>query len=245
MPKPKSSLSPSVKVHRRERGFTQLDNALLRDKRLSFKARGIAGYGLSHSEEWELRMEDLIKASPQGVEAIRSGLKELATYHYAALIEQRNELGHIVGRQWHLFEVPDLNPIYRKKLREAAQMALFTPDQLATPEHPAQPPISLEQLLELFGEARSTQKLDAIWMQTLSKEGALEEIARHAPIYVKYNPDPAKRSLLRNYLKDETYLERLIDRRPNGKPSGSAGPNTGKKAHIPAVDVNPEKRVID
>lgn len=60
------------------REFTQIDNAVLQNERLSWKARGILGYLLSKPEGWEVRISDLLAASRKdGKDSLRNGLKEL------------------------------------------------------------------------------------------------------------------------------------------------------------------------
>jgi len=82
-----------------------IDNAVLNDKRLSFKARGVLGYLLSKPENWEIRMNDLVAASPDGIHAAQGALKELQTIGYASLIPYK-ENGKLVGRRWILHETP-------------------------------------------------------------------------------------------------------------------------------------------
>jgi hypothetical protein len=54
----------------------------LNDEKLSFKAKGILAYLLSKPDNWQVRVGDLIKHSPEGRTSIYSGLKELKKYGY-------------------------------------------------------------------------------------------------------------------------------------------------------------------
>lgn len=79
--------------------FTQVANALFRDSRLSFKAKGIFGYVSTHVDGWQVTIADLAGAGPDGREAVRTGLKELEAHGY--LIRERlrrpdGTLGEIV-----------------------------------------------------------------------------------------------------------------------------------------------------
>ena len=58
--------------------FAQIANSALRDKRLSFKARGILALVLSNTGEWEAGLRYLESQSDtDGRAAIQSGLNEL------------------------------------------------------------------------------------------------------------------------------------------------------------------------
>ncbi|MET8453740.1 hypothetical protein [Streptomyces sp. NPDC005209] len=79
--------------------FTQIANALFRDSRLSFKAKGIFGYVSTHRNGWQVTVTDLVRLGPDGREAVRTGLQQLEAHGY--LIRERlrrpdGTLGEIV-----------------------------------------------------------------------------------------------------------------------------------------------------
>lgn len=79
--------------------FTQVANALFRDSRLSFRAKGIFGYVSTHANGWQVTIADLVRLGPDGREAVRTGLQELEAHGY--LIRERlrrpdGTLGEIV-----------------------------------------------------------------------------------------------------------------------------------------------------
>jgi uncharacterized phage protein (TIGR02220 family) len=96
-----------VNIKRRENPFTQIDRCILQDKRLSYKARGIAAYLFSHGVEWTPRMADLIENSPDGKRAIQSGMKELQKYGYAELKPVFDDNNQLKGKEWVVSEIPD------------------------------------------------------------------------------------------------------------------------------------------
>ncbi|MGW2103722.1 hypothetical protein ACWCPX_39870 [Streptomyces olivaceoviridis] len=67
--------------------FTQIANGLFRDRRLSYKAKGIFGYVSTHRDGWPVTLDQLVAVGPDGREAVRAGLKELERYGY--LIRER------------------------------------------------------------------------------------------------------------------------------------------------------------
>lgn len=77
-------------------GFAKIPNSLLRDRRLSFKARGMIAYLLSHTDGWKAAAEQLANEGPDGRAAILTGLKELAKAGYMVRTKRRIERGQWV-----------------------------------------------------------------------------------------------------------------------------------------------------
>lgn len=70
--------------------FAQIANAALRDRRLSFKARGILALVLSHSGEWTATLRWLESQSEvDGRASIQSALRELTALGYRHVDRQR------------------------------------------------------------------------------------------------------------------------------------------------------------
>lgn len=68
--------------HDWDENFTIISNEWLRDKRLTFKARGLLAYIESHTVDWKINVGWLVANSVEGKEAIRSALAELELYGY-------------------------------------------------------------------------------------------------------------------------------------------------------------------
>jgi hypothetical protein len=62
--------------------YVMMNKGFLNDERLSFKAKGILAYLLSKPDNWQVRVSDLVKHSPEGRTAIYSGLNELKEFGY-------------------------------------------------------------------------------------------------------------------------------------------------------------------
>ena len=69
----------------RNRDCTVVAKKMLADPRLSWKAKGILSYLLGHSDDWEVRTEDLVNRSIDGRDAVYSALNELRKAGYAKL----------------------------------------------------------------------------------------------------------------------------------------------------------------
>ena len=75
-------IDETIIVKKRQRNFTMIDNNLIEDERLSFKAKGILIYLLSKPDNWKVIVGDIIKRSTDGERAIYSGLNELKKFGY-------------------------------------------------------------------------------------------------------------------------------------------------------------------
>ncbi|MEV5011351.1 hypothetical protein [Streptomyces sp. NPDC055692] len=79
--------------------FTQIANGLFRDPKISFKAKGIFGCISTHRAGWHVTVADLVRAGPDGRDAVRGGLSELQRHGYLVREQLRHDdgtLGEIV-----------------------------------------------------------------------------------------------------------------------------------------------------
>lgn len=115
-------------------GYTQVPNASLRDERLSYKARGLLGSLLSNrDEDWNETAESLAEKSPDGRDACRSGLRELANLGYIEYRKSQDERG-----KWSTEMV-----VYNRPKHEAAgQPEDGKPVSGATSENDAKPQVA-------------------------------------------------------------------------------------------------------
>jgi len=74
--------------------FTIISNGWLRDKRLSWKARGLLCYLASHSIGWATSTQTLVSAGPDGRDAVGSGLRELVRLGYLVRTQSTDDEGH-------------------------------------------------------------------------------------------------------------------------------------------------------
>lgn len=97
----------SMNIHRAPvtESFCPLPNALLQDKALSFRARGILVMMLSMPLHWQTYHSWLTEQGKEGEEAVRTALRELESAGYLTK-RQRREQGRMAGFQWDWYSVP-------------------------------------------------------------------------------------------------------------------------------------------
>lgn len=97
----------TIKRGKRDSHFTILKNEVLRDKRLSYKARGLLAYMLPFDDEWTFYTATLINHSEKdGKDSINTGLKELINFGYLIKEQKRDNEGRFDGTEWIVIESP-------------------------------------------------------------------------------------------------------------------------------------------
>ncbi|MEV6155407.1 hypothetical protein AB0L53_34210 [Nonomuraea sp. NPDC052129] len=89
--------------------FTTISNSWVRDKRLTWKARGVLAWLASHRVGFRISEKALIAAAPDGRDAVRGALKELETHGYLIRERQRAASGKLGGTDYILMD-PWVNP---------------------------------------------------------------------------------------------------------------------------------------
>lgn len=69
--------------------YTQVPNAWLRDRRLSYRATGILAEIMSHKVGWNIGVKTLADRAKEGIDAIRSAVNELEQFGYLKRYQTR------------------------------------------------------------------------------------------------------------------------------------------------------------
>lgn len=85
----------TIEVGPRRYAHESIPVPLLRDRRISYRARGIAGRLLTNAPGYRMTAEDISRESPnEGRTAILTAMKELRRYGYAVVFRTQDEKGH-------------------------------------------------------------------------------------------------------------------------------------------------------
>ena len=96
---------------KRTNNFSIVDNDILDDKRLTFKARGLLAYMLSKPDDWRFYTTELAKHSQKdGRDSIDSALKEMEKFGYLKRTQKRSSSGRFGEQDWLLLDTPAFSP---------------------------------------------------------------------------------------------------------------------------------------
>lgn len=88
--------------------YTVIDNKIIRDESLSWKAKGVFAYLWSMPDDWEFYETEVMTHARDGRDSLRSAIKELQDAHYMRRTRSRNEKGQVKTSDWELSDKPML-----------------------------------------------------------------------------------------------------------------------------------------
>ncbi|MFJ8220883.1 DnaD domain-containing protein [Bacillus cereus] len=98
---------------KKDNNYSVINNTGLKDKRLSWKAKGILAYILTLPDDWVFYREELSQHAKDGINSLRAGMKELKEYGYIKRFPIRDEKNKIVRWETIIYEIPvdDFSPV--------------------------------------------------------------------------------------------------------------------------------------
>ena len=102
-------MADRLKKRQRDKPFTDIDNGVFKDKRISLKARGLLCTALSLPENWEFSLRGLRSICKENLTAIQSALDELEKFGYLTRERQqtRGDNGHFAGMDYIFTDAPE------------------------------------------------------------------------------------------------------------------------------------------
>lgn len=89
-----------------------MSNNHFKDRRLSYKAKGLLSVILSLPPEWDYTIGGLAALSADGTDSVNSGIRELEKYGYITRRQLRDERGRMSHNEYLVYENPADNPLY-------------------------------------------------------------------------------------------------------------------------------------
>ena len=86
--------------------YTVMSNTHLKDRRLSFKAKGLLSVILSLPPNWDYTVTGLAVIAADGVDSVKTAVKELEKYGYIVRKQLRDELGRMARNEYRVYESP-------------------------------------------------------------------------------------------------------------------------------------------
>lgn len=88
--------------------FTTMNNHHLRNRNLSLKAVGLLSKILSLPDKWDYSLRGLSKLNTDGIDGVRSAVKELEDAGYIIRRQLRDKGGRMSSSEYLVFEIPEL-----------------------------------------------------------------------------------------------------------------------------------------
>ncbi len=92
--------------------YTVMANYHLKDRRLSYKAKGLLSEMLSLPPDWDYTLSGLAVIAADGLDSVRSAIRELELYGYLVRSQSRDERGRMSVNEFFVYENPADNPDY-------------------------------------------------------------------------------------------------------------------------------------
>ena len=90
----------------KNKNYTVMSNYHLRDRNLSYKAKGLLSFMLSLPEDWDYSINGLVAVSKEGAKAIKNILQELQRCGYLIINKKQNEIGQF-EYEYLIYEYPE------------------------------------------------------------------------------------------------------------------------------------------
>lgn len=114
-------MSTVFRVFKTEK-FSVISNYHLFDKRLTHKATNLLTTMLALSPVWDYTLEGLASLKKDGIDGVRSGIRELEKLGYLTRRQLRNEKGQLAHNEYLVYETPELNPNFAKSEKNCQEL---------------------------------------------------------------------------------------------------------------------------
>lgn len=153
-----------IRKKQKER-FSIVDNKVIEDKRLSFKARGLLIYMLSKPDDWKFYTEELAKRSDKdGISAIKSALNEIESTGYLTRKQEHKKNGQFASQDWILTDISTIPPQVEKPLADKPLAGKALADNQPLPNTDFKPNTDLSNTdRSLIGDQHTTQDVFELW----------------------------------------------------------------------------------
>ncbi len=165
---------PEMEIHLAG-GFTTMLNHHLRNKQLSLKAVGLLSKILSLPPDWDYSLKGLATLNTDGIDGVRSAMKELEEQGYIIRFQSRDENGRMSRSRYKVFNIPQTgNPASDKPSSENPTTANPTSANPVTVE-PTQ--INTNQVIsqETKDSLNNNQSINLDWMDRMDERERYRE----------------------------------------------------------------------
>lgn len=203
----------AIMRNRTQQGYTNINNSIFRDQRLSIKARGLLCTMLSLPDCWEFSENGLQSILPaDGKTSIRTALKTLEECGYLVR-RQLREKGKMAGWEWEIFDTSQNaekpqseNPITENPKSEN-QHQLNTNQSTTKESKKVRKSNSFDVIIDAYTNSPGTKELLGEWLQNRkAKRAAMTDNA------IKRNIDKLDAYAAQSNMSVDDYLAEVIRR---------------------------------
>ena len=97
-----------IRAPRPECNFSIINNEIIRNQQLTYRARGILTFLLSQPDHWRTNTDRLAYPNTEGRDAIRSAMNELQLAGYVVLVKRQRANGQWLS-EWLVYDEPAQN----------------------------------------------------------------------------------------------------------------------------------------
>ena len=208
----------AIMRNRTQQGYTNVNNGIFRDQRLSLKARGLLCTMLSLPDCWEFSENGLQSILPaDGKTSIRTALKTLEDCGYLVR-RQLREKGKMAGWEWEIYDTPQNvekpqseNPITVNPKSENQHQLITkestTKESTTKESKKERKSNSFDEIINAYTESPSTRELLGEWLQNRkAKRAAMTDNA------IKRNIDKLDECASQSGMTVDAYLDEVIRR---------------------------------
>jgi len=148
--------------------YTVIDNAVLQDEGLSWKATGLLAYLLSLPTDWSVNLTDLTRRKTDGRTATENAFAELRTAGYIEVRAERQPNGRVAS-VCHVFDLRGLGTLLATDGNEVQTGGLTGPRETRTSDKPdaGKPGVLVSTQVENTQDKESKdlakREFDAVW----------------------------------------------------------------------------------
>lgn len=152
-----------IRQKRKER-FSIVDNKIIENTKLTFKARGLLIYMLSKPDDWRFHTEELAQHSDkEGISSIKTALKEIEDAGYLTRKQGHQKNGQFMTQDWLLTDIPTFSPQAEKPPAVKPSAAKPLADNRTLPNTEFKPNTDQPNTKQLTDGARSTSQVFDLW----------------------------------------------------------------------------------
>lgn len=93
-----------VGANKEHRKFVQIIQSTVRNKELSFKAKGLLAFLLSYPSDWDFSLNYIVEESGEKITTVRSALKELEDKGYFQRVRHTNSSDKVIKWEYIIYE---------------------------------------------------------------------------------------------------------------------------------------------